>query len=210
MRVFFLSATRITAAVLLALIGYVAIVTASLVYNGATDNGAQADVIVVMGAAQYDGVPSPLLETRLSHALELWQEKRAPLIVVTGGKQEEDRFTEAASSRRWLTDRGVPTKAIISEDTGRSTWQSLENLSPVLASRQISSAIAVSNAWHVERVKLSLEELGFQTTTSAADPDSWPTGIITNSGTFSKTIKEIIGISFGRIIGFGQLFSISG
>jgi uncharacterized SAM-binding protein YcdF (DUF218 family) len=206
MGLFVRSAFRIGLAALAAVCGYVVIVACSLVWSGSYDNAQSADVIVVMGAAQYDGEPSPLLESRLAHALKLWQDKRAPLIAVTGGKQEADRFTEAAASRRWLTDRGVPTSAIVAEETGRSTWESLENLQPVLAASNVRTAIAASSNWHVERVRLTLKELGFHATGSPAGSSTWSREIVTQG----KTIKEVVGVAFGRLIGFERLFSISG
>jgi uncharacterized SAM-binding protein YcdF (DUF218 family) len=206
MRLYIRSAFRIGTAAVIAVVGYVAIVACSLVWSGSHDSGKTADAIVVMGAAQYDGVPSPLLESRLAHALKLFQDKRAPLIAVTGGKQEADRFTEAATSRRWLTDRGVPTSAIVAEETGRSTWESLENLQPVLAASNVRTTIAASSNWHVERVRLTLEELGFRASGSPAGSSNWPREIVTHG----KTIKEVVGVAFGRIISFERLFSISG
>jgi len=206
MRLYIRSAFRIGTAAVIAVVGYVAIVACSLVWSASHDSGKSADVIVVMGAAQYDGVPSPLLESRLAHALKLFQDKRAPLIAVTGGKQEADRFTEAATSRRWLTDRGVPTSAIVAEETGRSTWESLENLQPVLAASNVRTTIAASSNWHVERVRLTLEELGFRASGSPAGSSNWPREIVTHG----KTIKEVVGVAFGRIISFERLFSISG
>jgi uncharacterized SAM-binding protein YcdF (DUF218 family) len=206
MRLYIRSAFRIGTAAVIAVVGYVAIVACSLVWSGSHDSGITADAIVVMGAAQYDGVPSPLLESRLAHALKLFQDKRAPLIAVTGGKQEADRFTEAATSRRWLTDRGVPTSAIVAEETGRSTWESLENLQPVLAASNVRTTIAASSNWHVERVRLTLEELGFRASGSPAGSSNWPREIVTHG----KTIKEVVGVAFGRIISFERLFSISG
>ena len=206
MRLYIRSAFRIGTAAVIAVVGYVAIVACSLVWSGSHDSGKTADVIVVMGAAQYDGVPSPLLESRLAHALKLFQDKRAPLIAVTGGKQEADRFTEAAASRRWLTDRGVPTSVILAEDTGRSTWQSLENLAPVLKAAKAQRVIAVSSNWHVERVRLTLKELDFRATSSAPELGNRMRDVFTHP----KTVKEIVGVSFGRLIGFERLFSISG
>src|SRR4051812_42740537 len=91
----------------------------------ASDQTRPVDAIVVMGAAQYDGRPSPQLAARLDHVLELWQQGLAPQVFVTGGKQPADRFTEAQSSARYLEDRGVPESAILREDQGRNSWESL-------------------------------------------------------------------------------------
>ena len=203
MRVFLRSAFTIALATALAMVMYVAIIATTVAWAGSHNTAKNADVIVVMGAAQYDGVPSPLLESRLAHALELWNTKRAALIAVTGGKRVGDRFTEAATSRRWLTDRGVPASSILSEESGRSTWQSLENLAPVLVQADVRSVIAVSSSWHVERVTLSLRELGF--TTSSSAPAS-----AAGREALAKTAKEVVGVAVGRLIGFGALFDITG
>ena len=203
MRVFLRSALTVAFATVLAMFLYLVIIATTVVWAGSHNTTKNADAIVVMGAAQYDGVPSPLLESRLAHVLELWKAKRAPLIAVTGGKRVGDRFTEAATSRRWLTDRGVPASLIVSEESGTSTWQSLENLSPVLTQAKVRSVIAVSSSWHVERVALSLRELGFTTSSSAPARAAGREAL-------AKTAKEVVGVAIGRIIGFGALFDITG
>ena len=99
MRAFVRSAIVLTLGVCLALVSYVGIAAASLVWAGTHQYTKTVDAIVVMGAAQYDGVPSPLLASRLQQALDLWKKKQAPLIAVTGGKRPGDRFTEGDTSR---------------------------------------------------------------------------------------------------------------
>lgn len=191
-----------------ALASYVVVCAVSLAWRGTHDDGASADAIVVMGAAQYDGTPSPLLELRLQHALDVWRDGRAPLIAVTGGKKEGDRFTEAATSRRWLTDNGVPATDIVGEEEGSSTWESLSALAPVLRAAKVKRVIAVSSRWHVERVVLSLRELGFEATASAARVagSSW----FDEDGAARGTEREIVGVALGRLVGFGTLFDFSG
>lgn len=201
MRTFITSAFRISLAAFVAVGAYLAFTYISIVSVGASTSVTNADVIVVLGAAQYDGTPSALLESRLAHALSMFTAGRAPLIAVTGGKQPADRFTEAAASRRWLTDRGVPANKIISETTGRSTWESLSNLAPILQSRGIRSVIVSSSTWHVQRCVLTLRELGFAATASGAPSQLENT---------SKIAKETIGVAFGRLTGFQRLFSITG
>lgn len=208
MRTFLRSWFVVSGAVCSALCLYVGVSAASLVWSGSSDGGSRADAIVVMGAAQYDGVPSPLLEARLQHALDLWRAGRAPLIAVTGGKKQGDRFTEAAASRRWLVDRGVPARAILGEDEGSSTWESLVGLAPVLRDAGINTTIGVSSRWHVERVILSLRELGFSSSASAVRPAG--VGWFDENGAFGATGREIIGVSVGRLIGFGRLFDLTG
>ena len=166
-----------------------------------------------MGAAQYDGTPSPLLESRLRQALIDWEMGRAPVIAVTGGKRDGDRFSEAEASQSWLLQRGVPASAIVSENSGSSTWESLEGIAPLLKQRGVTSVIAVSSPWHVERVMLSLQQLGFATvpspTTTSADGFAglaW----MDNGRSIVKALRETLGVSVGRIIGFDTLFSITG
>lgn len=201
MRTFFASALRITLAALIAVSAYVGATFISIRSVGKQTATAKADVIVVMGAAQYDGTPSPMLEARLAHALEIYNAGLAPIIAVTGGKQTADRFTEAATSRRWLTDHGVPVTNIISETTGRSTWQSLNNLAPTLRDHRMQRIIVSTSAWHVQRSVLTLRELGFTTIGSGAPATSTD---------MYREAKETIGVSIGRIIGFERLFGITG
>lgn len=202
------TAWSVACAVTMGMLLYVAMCAAQLVRTGSHDDGRRADAIVVMGAAQYDGVPSPLLEARLEHALEIWRAGRAPLVAVTGGKKEGDRFTEAAASRRWLTDNGVPESAILAEDEGTATWESLETLAPVLRSAQVTRVIAVSSRWHVERVVLSLGDLGFDATASAVRPTGQ--GWFDEDRASAATYREIAGVAIGRVIGFGRLFDLTG
>lgn len=208
MRAFLRAWFVLTLAATLASLLYVAVCGVLLVRAGSRDDGRKADVIVVMGAAQYDGVPSPLLRLRLEHALDLWRAGRAPTIAVTGGKQEGDRFTEAAASRRWLVDNGVPDSAILAEEVGASTWESLTELAPVLREAGVRRAIAVSSRWHVERVVLSLQDLGFEASASAARPSgsSW----FDEAHAAPDTLREIVGVAIGRLIGFGRLFDLTG
>jgi len=205
MRAFVRSALVLTIGACIGLISYVVITAASLAWTGSHPDTKSVDAIVVMGAAQYDGVPSPLLASRLQHALDLWKLKQAPVIAVTGGKRAGDRFTEGDTSRRWLTDKGVPAANIIVESVGHSTWESIENLAPLLNEADVHSVVVVSSSWHVQRAELSLEELGFRAHSSAS-----PDGVLSGSSEKSKLIREIAGVSLGRIIGFGTLFDITG
>ena len=205
MRAFVRSALVLTFGTCIALVSYVGIAAVSVTWAGTHSETEVVDAIVVMGAAQYDGVPSPLLASRLQHALDLWKQKQAPLIAVTGGKRPGDRFTEGDTSRRWLTDRGVPSTDIVVESSGRSTWESIKNLAPLLTQANVHSVVVVSSSWHVQRTALSLEELGFRAHSSAS-----PDGVLSGSSEKSKLIREIAGVSLGRIIGFGTLFDITG
>jgi uncharacterized SAM-binding protein YcdF (DUF218 family) len=105
-----------------------------------------------MGAAQYDGRPSPVFAARLDHAIELFHDGVAPRLIVTGGKREGDRTTEAASARGYAIEHGVPEEAILSEDTSRTTLQSIRRVAALMRGQGIGSAVFVSDPSHMLRV----------------------------------------------------------
>ena len=120
--------------------------------QGNRDERTPADAIVVMGAAQYDGRPSPVFAARLDHAIELYHDGVAPRLIVTGGKREGDRTTEAASARSYAIEHGVPENAILSEDASRTTLQSIRRVSALMRDKDIGSAVFVSDPSHMLRV----------------------------------------------------------
>jgi uncharacterized SAM-binding protein YcdF (DUF218 family) len=120
--------------------------------QGNRDERTRADAIVVMGAAQYDGRPSPVFAARLDHAIELFHDGVAPRLIVTGGKREGDRTTEAASARGYAIEHGVPEEAILSEDTSRTTLQSIRRVAALMRGQGIGSAVFVSDPSHMLRV----------------------------------------------------------
>jgi uncharacterized SAM-binding protein YcdF (DUF218 family) len=120
------------------------------------------DAIVVLGAAQYDGLPSPVFQARLDHAIALWREGRAPLLVVTGGRREGDRTTEAATARDYAIGQGVSAGAIRMEDRGRSTLESLRAVATLLEQEALGSAVFVSDRSHMLRVMRMARDLGIE------------------------------------------------
>ena len=141
---------------------------------GNQDDRRPADAIVVLGAAQYNGRPSAILKARLDHAIELYEAGLAPYLVVTGGKAEGDRTTEAASARAYAISKGVPARAILVEDKGRTTLESLRAVAAVLQSHQLGTALFVSDRTHMLRVlKIARDEgisaFGAPTATSPTD-----------------------------------------
>ena len=133
----------------LALAGY----TAYRVWDqGNRDERQAADAIVVMGAAQYDGRPSPLFRARLDHAIELFHEGVAPWLVVTGGKAEGDRTTEADAARLYAISHDVPDSAILAEDQSRTTLQSIRLVAALMTERDLETAVFVSDPSHMLRV----------------------------------------------------------
>jgi uncharacterized SAM-binding protein YcdF (DUF218 family) len=181
-------------------------VTAVQVWQvGRHDQTMKVDAIVVLGAAQYDGRPSPQLQARLDRALDLYEQGWAPLIAVTGGSMPGDRFSEAEASRRYLVQRGVAGEAITGEDRGRSTWESLDQLSEVLLPRGVSSVLLVSDPFHLLRVRLSAAEAGFVVATTPTDSGS--SGGVSS---LRRYVKEAVGVAVGRVIGFERLWRLTG
>jgi uncharacterized SAM-binding protein YcdF (DUF218 family) len=124
------------------------------------DEARPADVILVLGAAEYRGKPSPVLKARLDHALELYQRKLAPRIMTMGGAGGEIVFTEGTVGRSYLTSQGVPPEAVIVENEGESTVQSTNTALEIMQRMGLRSAIVVSDGYHIYRVKQILESRG--------------------------------------------------
>lgn len=176
---------------------------------GNTQSTARVDAIVVMGAAQYDGVPSPLLKARLMHALDLWKQKVAPRIVLTGGNKPGDRFTEASASAIFLRQQGVPQEDLLQESASRSTYEALRNMRDLVSNdsnfTEIQHIVIVTDPYHELRSRLTAKEWGF-------DPSTSSTPISPSAGdrAFKKYVKEGAGIALARVIGFGNLWKITG
>lgn len=119
------------------------------------------DAIVLLGAAQYNGTPSPVLRARLDEALAAFHDGASKWIVVTGGKMPGDQFTEAEASRDYLVAHGVPKDHILMENVGRDTWDSLQGAAVILRAHHFKSVLLVSDGFHLFRSKLMMRELGF-------------------------------------------------
>jgi uncharacterized SAM-binding protein YcdF (DUF218 family) len=166
------------------------------------DEARPVDAIVVMGAAQYDGRPSPQLAARLDHALDLYQRGLSPRIFVTGGKQPLDRFTEAASEARYLQDRGVASAALLREDEGRTSWQSLSAVADRLKRDGLHSVLLVSDPYHMARIKGMATELGLDAYVSPTH-----TSPVSGFSAFRHMLKEGAGVAAARVVGWDRLTS---
>lgn len=147
-----------------------------IVTEGARDDAQPADAIVVMGAAQYDGRPSPVFEARLEHAVALYRDGVARYLVVTGGKAEGDRTTEAATARDYAIGHGVPAEAILMENEARTTLASIRAVASILREADLRTAVFVSDRQHMLRVlRMAGDEgivgWGSPTATSPIDRD---------------------------------------
>lgn len=182
--------------VLLALVLVYLVVTFVQVWRASGEDHARpTNAIVVLGAAQYNGRPSPALVARLDHALGLYQRKIAPLVVVTGGRQKGDRFTEATAGYNWLRARGVPDRAILKEVQGRTTFQSLSAVSRFLRRRGMHDVVLVSNPAHASRIGRVASEVGLTPHVSPA----------AGTPAFSSLVRETGAVSIGRLIGYRRL-----
>lgn len=124
------------------------------------DDRATADVVLVLGAAQYAGTPSKVLEARLRHAKNLYDEGVAPYIVTTGGNQPGDTYTEAAAGVRWLTEHGVPEDHVIPVGEGNDTLGSIKAAAEEIHDHGWKSAVIVSDPWHSLRARTMASDLG--------------------------------------------------
>jgi uncharacterized SAM-binding protein YcdF (DUF218 family) len=147
------------AALVLALLGFVASFIAVLLAAG-LDERRPADAIVVLGAAQYNGRPSPVLQSRLDHALKLYRQKLAPVVVLTGGIGEGDRESEATVGKRYLSARGVPAKRIVLRPRGRSTHESMDDVAEWAREEKLDTLLLVSDPFHLARLKVEARRIG--------------------------------------------------
>ena len=167
------------------------------------DGAREADAIVVFGAAQYDGEPSPVLKARLDHVVDLWERDLAGVVMVTGGRQAGDRVTEARASADYLAGRGIPQAKILREVQGRSSWDSLAAAAYELRRRDLERVILVSDPFHSARIGAMADELELDAVVS-------PTRSSPISGASEVTYlaREAAAVGVGRVIGFRRLVGI--
>lgn len=144
--------------------------------QGGRDEARPAEAIVVLGAAQYNGTPSPLFQARLAHAVKLYKDGIAPVFIVTGGKLPDDRTTEAAAARAYALAHDVPADAILVEDRSRTTLEQLRTVATMLRERGLHSAVLVSDRTHMLRsLRIArdqgIDAYGSPTTTSPVEKD---------------------------------------
>jgi uncharacterized SAM-binding protein YcdF (DUF218 family) len=133
---------------------------------GARDRAREADAIVVLGAAQYAGRPSPVLKARLDHAIDLWKRGIASKLVLTGGKGTGDTTTEAEVGKRYVIKAGVADNAILLENQGRTTSASLKSVAKIMASQNLERAVLVSDPFHMLRLQILAKQFGVESVTS--------------------------------------------
>lgn len=138
----------------------------AVLWYATRDHPAPSDAIIVLGAAHYQGRPSPVLRARLDHAVRLYARGLAPRLILTGGIAEGDTASEAAVSRTYVMRAGVPDSAILLENEGRTTSQSVQAVGRMLEARRLSRVIVVSDPFHMLRVRILAGRQGLEVTTS--------------------------------------------
>ena len=179
---------------------YLSVVFVQVYLAAHRDDAKKSDAIIVLGAAQYDGRPSKILAARLDHAADLYRTGIAPKIVLTGGNQPGDRFTEAYSGFVYLRDRGIPADAMLLETTSKSSWESLEAAARVLKQRDLTHVVLVSDPYHMARLEDLAHDVGLHAVTSPTR-----TSPIHGWGEWRRYFTETIRVAAGRIFGYGRL-----
>jgi uncharacterized SAM-binding protein YcdF (DUF218 family) len=165
---------RLEALGLLALATFLALTAARVVHEGSLQELHPADAIVVFGAAEYAGHPSPVLRARLDHSFDLFRRGIAPVVITTGGAASDPSFSEGGVGRDYLMHRGIPERNLIAETQGSDTAQSAVRVAVIMRANGLHSCVAVSDAYHVFRIKKLLEHEGIAPVYVAPRPDSRP------------------------------------
>ncbi len=144
------------------LAGYLTYLSVRIARQSTLDEARPADAILVLGAAEYRGRPSPVFKARLDHGLALYQSKMAPVLITTGGAGGDPDYTEGGVGRSYLIGHGVPSEAIIVEPEGATTAHSIAAAGEILERMGLKSCILVSDGYHIFRAKKMLEYRGIQ------------------------------------------------
>lgn len=195
----FVTARRVLTVVVVTVIVLWLISAGSVLVWSSRDEARPAQAIVVLGAAQYAGRPSPVLRARLDHALELWGRHLSSLLILTGGTGSGDTTSEAAVGRKYARRHGVPDSAILVESEGRTTSESMRAVAGMLEARGLQSALLVSDPFHMLRLRILARRFGFTpytspTRTSPISPnreENW-------KYIFSESIKAPMAFFFER------------
>jgi vancomycin permeability regulator SanA len=187
---------------LVLVLAYLGVTFAQVWTASRADGAAPAQAIVVLGAAQYDGRPSPVLKARLDHAADLYRRDLAPVVVVTGGNRPGDRFTEATAGATYLHQQGVPDSAIRREVSGRSTYESLAATARFLGREDIEAVLLVSDRTHSYRLQAIAEDVGLDARVSPTPSRA------TRQTTLRALARETAAVALGRVLGYRRITGI--
>jgi len=172
---------RLLIAVVVGAVAVLLITAIAIVRAASQQEVSHADAIVVFGAAEYSGHPSPVLKARLDHALDLFHRGVAPVVITTGGAASDPVFSEGGVGKDYLMRHGVPERSLIAETQGRDTSESAVRVGVIMHANSLHSCVAVSDAYHVFRIRRLLEHEGLGPVYISPRPDSRPHGAFQRS-----------------------------
>lgn len=189
---------RVVGAAVLALLLVITSTALAIWWNARQDSRPRSDAIVVLGSAQYNGVPSSIFEARLEHAKKLYTSGVAPVIVTVGGKETGDQFTEAEAGRDYLANAGVPRDALLAVPEGVDTLQSMQVVARAFQQRGWHSAVLVTDPWHAMRAQRMAEDSGMDATSS---PTRQGPAVQTRATQFRYILRETAAYLLYRVTG---------
>jgi uncharacterized SAM-binding protein YcdF (DUF218 family) len=189
---------RVVGAAVLAVLLVVGATALGIWWTARQDARPGSDAIVVLGSAQYNGVPSSIFEARLEHALELYQEGVAPVVVTVGGKANGDQFTEAEAGQEYLADAGVPSDALLAVPEGVDTLESMRAVATQFDERGWHTAVLVTDPWHAMRAERMAEDAGMDVTSS---PTRQGPAVQTRTTQFRYILRETAAYLLYRVTG---------
>ncbi len=192
-----LSGVALVLLVALTVVGASAITVWRAAHTDDASHAERADVIIVLGAAQYDGEPSPVFRGRLDHAVLLYQQGRAERVMVVGSKSPGDSTTEAEAGGDYLVSQGVPAGSVVVEPVGRTTYDSLVGAARYMRKHDMESAFLVSDPWHNARITRMAADLGIQGYASA----TWTSAATSEDTRFTGYARETFAYLYYRVFG---------
>jgi len=190
--------SRVFGALVLAALLLVASTAAAIWWTARQDSRPQSDAIVVLGSAQYNGVPSSIFAARLEHALSLWEDGVAPVVVTVGGKAAGDQFTEAEAGRDYLMDAGVPGESLLAVPEGVDTLESMRAVGTAFGEHGWSRAVVVTDPWHAMRAERMAEDAGISAESS---PTRQGPAVQTRTTQFRYILRETAAYLLYRVTG---------
>lgn len=176
-------------------VGYVALTFFQVLLSSGQDDRDPTGAVIVLGAAQYDGEPSPVLARRLDHAYELWEDGVAPLVVTTGSNQPGDRVTEGFAGFEYLRFAGIPEDELLVITDGDSTYEQLAATARQLQPLGIDDVVLVSDPYHALRLRQIADQVGLDAAVSSTD----------GGASFRQLLRETAAVSLGRVLGYRRV-----
>jgi uncharacterized SAM-binding protein YcdF (DUF218 family) len=189
---------RVVGAAVLALVLLIASTGLAIWWNARQDSRPTSDAIVVLGSAQYNGVPSSIFEARLEHAITLYEAGVAPVIVTVGGRAAGDEFTEAEAGQEYLANSGIPGDALLAVPEGVDTLESMRVVSAAFGERGWTSAVLVTDPWHAMRAERMAQDAGIEAVSS---PTRQGPAVETRGTQFRYILRETAAYLLYRVTG---------